>query len=333
MEKIKKAFADLRQKARESAPTRWSRKELAQIALLKDAHQESIAPILRDCPVRVLASGEVLLRAGEPCPALFMVLSGRLKMEDPSARTPNTVLRAGDSIGELFLLEKAVVAATISAVDAVRLLVIDSNVAWALIRTSHEIARNWLSLFAERTRVSGIIAGGAELKTLHTRETTHDERSGLHNRHWLDSMLPRQIARSSAGDEPLGLLLIEIDGFADYVAQFGQAAGDRAHLAVAQAIVDNVRPTDLTVYYGTAQFAVVLPDSNATNACLIGERVRKAVSQAAARAPGQSAPHPLSVSVGATQFQPSTEASAFLAAADTALQMAKASGGNRIAMQ
>jgi diguanylate cyclase (GGDEF)-like protein len=331
MDKIKNAFAGLRQKARETAPMRWSRKELAQNNLLQGAHQETIAPLLRDCPVRVVAGGEVLARAGDPCPALSLVLSGRLRMDEPSATIPATIVRAGDTIGELSLLEKAVVASTITAVESTRLLVIDRNAAWALIRTSHEIARNWLSLLAERTRISGVIGGSTVLKTTHLAYTTHDERTGLHNRHWLDSMLPRHIARSSASNEPLGLLLVEIDGFDEYVMRYGQAAGDRAHQTVAQMIVDNVRPTDLAVCYGTALYAVVLPDSNSTSACLVGERVRKAVTKAERPIPDAGAPS-LTVSIGVTQFQPSTNASVLLAAGENALQMARASGGNRVAI-
>src|SRR5690349_20413663 len=116
MDRIKKTFTELRQLARVSSPTRWSRKELSQIALFKGAHQETIAPILRDCPVRVLASGEVLLQVGVTCPSLFMVLSGRLRMESPNPSIPDTFIRAGDSIGELFLLEESVVASTIYAI-------------------------------------------------------------------------------------------------------------------------------------------------------------------------------------------------------------------------
>ena len=329
MDKIKKTFAEMRRKARESAPERWSRKELAQITLMKGAHQESIAPILRDCPVRVLASGEVLLRAGEPCQALSLVLSGRLRMESPSPTAPDTFIFAGEGVGELFLLQKAVVASTVSAVEATRLLVINRDVAWALIRASHEIARNWLALFAERTELGGTI-GGEELKTSHARQTTHDERTGLHNRQWLDSMLPRHIARITASNAPLGLLLVEIDAFADHVARYGQPAEDQAHQLVAKILVDNVRPTDLIVCTGTGRFAAVLPSADAANTCMIGERVRKAVTKAKAALPESGS---VTVSVGAAQYQPPSTAAMFLAAAEVALQMAKTAGGNRVGMQ
>lgn len=331
MGKSKNSFEDLRRKARETAATRWSRRELAQIGLLKGAHQESIAVLLRDCPVRVLASGEVLLQAGESCNACFMVLSGRLGPADPMAASAATFFEVGASIGELFLREKVVFDSAIAAVEPTRVLVVGRETGWALIRKSPQIADNWLSLFTERRRVNA--AGAGRDVAPAPRETSETERAGLHNRSWLESMLPRQIARSRAGDEPLALLLIEIDGFTDYVARFGDARGDEAYQAVAQAIVFNVRPTDTVVSYGASRLAVVLLATNATNACIVGERVRKAVSQAGTLAPEQSVLHSLTLSVGVSELQSSADASALLAAADTALQMVRSRGGDRVAMQ
>lgn len=333
MGQSKKSFEDMRREARETAATRLSRKELAQIALLKDAHQEKIVPILEKCPVRTLASGDVLLRAGEACKGIYMVLSGRMRLEDPSQEIPDTQIRAGDCVGEVFLLDKAVVAATVTAAEPTRLLVIDRSAGWALIAASHEIARNWLSLLAERTVFSGTIAGTDVLKTSHPRSKTHDELTGLHNRHWLDAMLPRQMARNTASKTPLALLFVEIDGFADYVIKFGPTAGELARQTAAEILVNNLRPTDSVVCYGTAQYAVVLPESSAANACIVGERVRYAVSKAVALMPDQSVLPSFTVSIGVTEFQAPSSASAFLAVGEAALEMAKAAGGDRVGMR
>jgi GGDEF domain-containing protein len=149
-------------------------------------------------------------------------------MQDPSSTVPDSFLKAGDSVGELFLLQNAVVAWTISAVEPTRLLVIDHDAAWALIRASHEAARNWLTLLAERARVGGIVRASEELKTSYKRHATLDDSTGLHNRLWLESTLPRQVARSAISQAPLGLLLIEIDGFDEYRAELGSEAGEHA---------------------------------------------------------------------------------------------------------
>jgi diguanylate cyclase (GGDEF)-like protein len=329
MDDVRKKFADMRRLARELAPTRWSRKELAQVALLKDAHQETIAPLLRDCPVKLMEPGDVLLDAGNSCHSLYLVLSGRLTIGAPSPDEADTLVRAGDCIGELFLFESVTVASAISAVESTRLLVIDRNTAWNLIRASHEIARNWLSLFAQRSRVRGVIAGNQELQTVHGTPTALDERTGLHSRNWLESMLPREVSRTTTDGTLLGMLLVEIDGF----AAFGPSVGDEACRIVADTLAKNFRPTDIIASYGIAQFAVILPGADIASACLAAERVRQAIQGATEYRPDESAVPALTVSIGATQLQPASDAPTLLAAAETALQMAKNRGGNRVGMR
>jgi diguanylate cyclase (GGDEF)-like protein len=333
MDQPNRTFANMRREARASATTRFSRKELAELTLLKDAHQETIVPILQDCAVRLLANGEMLLRAGDSCQALYLILSGRLRVQDPSSTVPDGMIKAGDSVGEMFLMQDATVARTISAVEPTRLLVVDQKVAWELIRASHETARNWLALLAERSRVGGIIRGSEELKTSYKRHATLDECTGLHNRLWLDSIMPRQITRSSKNNSPLALLLVEIDDFAEYSAQFGHAAGDHARYAVAQTLMNSVRPTDLIACHGPASFAIILPESDVTGAVVVGERARHAVSEAVVMMSDESILPSLTVSVGAAQCEAGTDAAAFLAAAETALRSAKTIGGNRVGMQ
>lgn len=327
-----KTFADLRREARATAATRVSRRELARLALFKDAHQETIVPLLRNCPVRQLATGEILLRAGEACPAVYLVLSGRLQLRDRTSTVPDVFVNPGDSVGELFLLQADAVRWTISAFAPTRVLVVDRKAAWVLINASHEIARNWLALLAARLRVGGTLEASAELKTSYKRHATLDESTGLHNRLWLESTLPRVLARSAMNHTPIGLLLVEIDDFAQYIAQWGPDAGDHARYAVAQTLINSVRPTDLIACYGEAAFAIVLPDANVLAACRVGERVRHAVSEAVVMMSDESILPSVSVSVGAIQLRPTADVSVLLASAENAVQTAKQSGGNRVGM-
>lgn len=314
------------------ATARHSRRDLAQIGLLKGAHQESIMPLLRNCPVLLMANGDVLLRAGESCEAVYMVMSGRLRMQDPSGAVGDILVDAGDTVGELSLFQNAVLACTVSAIESSRVVVIERRIAWALVGASHQIARNWLGLLASRSRVNGVIAGSEELKTTHGGHATLDEVTGLHNRRWLESMLPRQMTRSATSQEPLTLLLIEIDKFDGYTQRLGPTVGEHACHAVAQKVVESIRPTDLVASYGPARFAVVLPNSNVASACQVGERLRNAVSRLTVGATDDNVGSPLTVSVGVSAFQPASDARSFLASGESALKAARISGGNRVGM-
>jgi len=75
--------------------------DLARLNLLKGADRDEAAVLLQNCPVRTLAAGDVLVRAGESCAALYLVLSGCLRTQDPSSTVPVTFIETGDSLGEL----------------------------------------------------------------------------------------------------------------------------------------------------------------------------------------------------------------------------------------
>jgi hypothetical protein len=89
------------------------------------------------------------------------------------------------------LFEDAAVAWTVSAAAPTRPLVIDASAAWGLVERSHAVARDLLKLLVERARLGGTIEASSELRTSYKRHVTLDESTGMHNRHWLDSILPR----------------------------------------------------------------------------------------------------------------------------------------------
>jgi len=126
--------------------------KVGHLGLFRGANGNEVAVLLQSCPVRSQATGDILVRAGESCAALCIVLSGSLRAKDPSSTVPDTFIKAGESSGELFLFEDAAVARTVSATAPTRLLVFDASAAWGLVNSSHAVARNLLKLLVERTR-------------------------------------------------------------------------------------------------------------------------------------------------------------------------------------
>jgi diguanylate cyclase (GGDEF)-like protein len=294
--------------------------ELNRLRVLDQVDLKSVEHWLRRCPVRSLVTGEVLVRAGETCPALYFVLDGRLRASDPSALTPDVVIATGDGFGELSMFQWAPSTATVSALEAARVLVIDAHTIGALVGASHALARNLLTLLTERLRTNAAAVGGnGQLASTFRRHATLDEATGLHNRRWLDSVLPRLIMRSSMSRQGLSLLLIEIDDFSDYSSQFGNDAGDQALYAVAQTLLSSVRPTDLVARWGAGRFAVLLPESDEDGAAVVARRIRGAVSEAVVVMPDESILPPVTVSIGAATLEPFVDGPTLLAAAEQAL--------------
>ena len=135
--------------------------------------------------------------------------------------------------------------------------------------------------------------------------TLVDELTGLLNRRGLVSVGERVLYRCRASGDPLSILLLDLDGLKQINDSHGHAAGDAALRAVARAIKQATRETDLTARIGGDEFCLLVPCGDAATAVLIGERVKAAL---AVDDGSDCWPFQLSVSIGSAQINPRTPA-------------------------
>jgi diguanylate cyclase (GGDEF)-like protein len=161
---------------------------------------------------------------------------------------------------------------------------------------------------------------------------THDPLTGLANRRGFGDMLRREWRRCAREEEPLSLLVLDVDNFKGFNDLYGHGRGDECLKIIASAITCSIRrPSDLAARYGGEEFVVVLPTTYLDDAMVIGEAIRQAVVQ-------QAVPHRdgpagvVSVSIGAacsiSLVEPTMEL--LIETADNALYQAKHNGRNRI---
>jgi diguanylate cyclase (GGDEF)-like protein len=162
----------------------------------------------------------------------------------------------------------------------------------------------------------------AEVRLARLAET--DPLTGVGNRRWLTSRLPRQLRANSA------ILQLDLDRFKLINDQFGHGAGDTVLVAFANCVKAQLRESDLLARTGGEEFVVFAPDVSEAAAQAIAERLRACVEQLQVTDNGTRLPVSTSIGV-AWVAAPAVPASACLSKADEMLYEAKRSGRNRVA--
>ncbi|MCK9367085.1 MAG: sensor domain-containing diguanylate cyclase [Metallibacterium scheffleri] len=161
-----------------------------------------------------------------------------------------------------------------------------------------------------------------------------DELTGAKNRRGFEQALRDAWHLAKTRQQPLGMLIVDIDHFKAYNDHYGHPAGDACLSRVGALIRRALRDEDsVFARYGGEEFAIVLPGIDAAMALAVAERVRKTVF--AARIVHTATPlGRISLSVGAASLIPMPKHSARLLVrlADQALYRAKHAGRNRACM-
>ncbi len=159
-------------------------------------------------------------------------------------------------------------------------------------------------------------------------QATHDHLTGLLNRRGLQSRLETALEQATINNQPLSLLLMDIDHFKQFDDHYGHATGDVCLEQVAQCLKQHIRSGDLAARFGGEEFVVILPNTDEHNALSVAESLRQRIGQVQVHA----VPLPISVTIGvACQRRGHAQTQqALLQAADQALYRGKESGRNRV---
>jgi diguanylate cyclase (GGDEF)-like protein len=155
----------------------------------------------------------------------------------------------------------------------------------------------------------------------------------LPNRRALDAQLEKEWRRAIRSQQPLSILLMDVDYFKKFNDRFGHLAGDDGLRKVAQALVRSIqRAEDFVARYGGEEFACILPNTEELGAKVVGERMRAQVEELRIpHVPGVGT-GVLTISLGvfSTQPEPDSQHVQGLGLADAALYEAKKQGRNQV---
>jgi diguanylate cyclase len=101
-----------------------------------------------------------------------------------------------------------------------------------------------------------------------------DAVTSLKNRHWLEVHLPKEVQASVEANEPLSIIMADVDHFKRINDTFGHAVGDEILRRFAELLSKNIKGRDTAARYGGEEFIVVLPQTRMAGARNLGEQIR-----------------------------------------------------------
>jgi diguanylate cyclase (GGDEF)-like protein len=141
-----------------------------------------------------------------------------------------------------------------------------------------------------------------------------DPLTGAANRRAWDDALAQTIATARRTNDPVCVVILDVDHFKRINDTHGHAQGDRILKAIAAAWSAELRPADLLARIGGEEFAVLLPGCDAMTGQSVAERLRDAM------------PVGTTGSAGVAEWDGTSNAPELLAVADRMLYLAKQAG-------
>jgi diguanylate cyclase len=158
-----------------------------------------------------------------------------------------------------------------------------------------------------------------------------DSLTGIANRKHFDSRFKELVEHAAVNDEPISVLMADIDHFKNVNDSYGHQVGDHVLRLVSVAISQSVRGRDFVARYGGEEFVVILPRTALTGAMAVAENIRDSMaSKRLTRKATGEALGAITLSLGAAQYRDDESTDDLIKRADEGLYRAKHRGRNRV---
>lgn len=188
-----------------------------------------------------------------------------------------------------------------------------------------------IKLLTALSNQAAIVIENARLYEKTKEFSIRDDLTGLFNRRWFNQRIVEEFKRAERFNNPLSILIVDIDFFKHYNDNHGHSVGDRALKEVAEVLLKNVREVDSVVRYGGEEFVIILPKTGMEEARKTAEKLRLKIEEH--NIPfGSTQPNgKFTISIGYTTYPDlAKNISDFFNQADKALYAAKHRGRNMV---
>jgi diguanylate cyclase (GGDEF)-like protein len=156
-----------------------------------------------------------------------------------------------------------------------------------------------------------------------------DDLTQLYNSRHFYAQLEREIERSNRYEQPLTLLMLDLDNFKTFNDTYGHVEGDYVLSRLGQVIKRCLRETDSAYRYGGEEFTIMLPMTTSEEGIVTAKRIQTELRKEAF-SPVLGEEVYLAISIGLAQYKPKEEMKAFVHRVDQLMYKGKKNGKGRI---
>ncbi|HEY9679570.1 MAG TPA: GGDEF domain-containing protein [Drouetiella sp.] len=117
------------------------------------------------------------------------------------------------------------------------------------------------------------VAGGEEIERLALLDTLTE----LYNSRTFLKEMKDELKRAKRYKRPVALCMVTIDGFKDISRQYGALTADAVLKAIGGVLRGAIRDVDIPARYSAEDFAIIFPETNASGASIVAERIRQRI--------------------------------------------------------
>jgi diguanylate cyclase (GGDEF)-like protein len=152
-----------------------------------------------------------------------------------------------------------------------------------------------------------------------------DKLTGAYNRTKCHEILEREIERVKRHNQPLSIIIFDIDHFKEVNDRYGHSAGDYVLKTIADIVRESIRKIDYFVRWGGEEFMIISSETNLKDVSALAERIREIIESSTFEDVGK-----VTVSFGVTEFRENDTEDSLIKRADDAMYEAKKKGRNRV---
>jgi diguanylate cyclase (GGDEF)-like protein len=317
---------------------------LPELALFKELSEEEFKMVAKHLQTIHVKKDEAIFKEGDEGEEMYFLFSGSLsahctQSDGTQRRLFNIDL--GSFFGEMSIISNEPRSATIIAtVDSIVIMFKKTDfykiitgypiIGFKILRTISIIQNQWLNQSAKS--YNDLIRWGETAR----RRAITDEMTGLYNRRFLEESLKERFNNRSMNLRVMSLLMMDLDKIHGINDRYGPKAGDIVITAAAGIIQSCLRPGDIPARLSGDEFAVLLPDTDASNASKVAERIRENIASRQIEVPASPGANEnvlittrTSIGIAIAPLHATTPEE-LEQTSDTALRKAKELGRNRV---